>query len=521
LRRIGLLFAAFIFLILLAVFGLPLFAVLGGISIIGYLSAGIDFQSYIAEGFNKVSSSPVFVAIPLFTFAGFLMSESRTPERLVKLTRAFLGFIPGGLAMVGLFSCAFFTAFTGGSGVTIIAIGGLLLPAFLNEKYPERFTIGLLTTGGSRGVVFPPSLPIIIYGMIAAMSLEGVVQEEMGKKILAEKAVVEKAQPENIPSEGKEAQKKDTSDEDLDAMLADMDKKGREKTEKEEKKTEQKETVFAKSDEKPGAKPQMNSISISKLFAAGILPGLFVILLIAIYSVWIAIKNRIPRHKFELRAAVQALKESFWELWIPVIIVVGIYGGFITPVEASALVAFYVFVVEVFIYRDIPLKKLYKIITESMMLVGCIFVIILSALAMTNYFIYANIPQKLMDFMSTQISSQFTFLLLLNLFLLIVGCLMDIFSAILVVVPLIAPLAYKFGVDPVHLGIIFIVNLEIGYTTPPFGVNLFIASLRFKRPVVELYKDSLPFLGILIVGLGFVTYWPDLSLWLVRILGVE
>ena len=372
-------------LLLLALFGTPLFVIISAIALAAFHFEGTD-PSAVIISLNRLTSQSILLAIPLFTFAGYLLAESNTPKRLINLFRALFSWMPGGLAIVTLVSCAVFTAFTGASGVTIIALGGLLYPILLKEKYPEKFTLGMLTVSGNLGLLFPPSLPIILYGLVSG-------------------------------------------------------------------------------------------VNIDKLFLAGILPGLLMILALSVYSVFFYKKQRLAavREKTDGKKILKAIREAAWEIPLPVIILGGIYGGFFTPIEAAAVTAFYVLVVEVFIYKDISLKKdLVHVIRESMILVGGILVILGAALGLANYMITESIPDRIFDFMSVYISSKIGFLLVLNIFLLIVGAMMDIFSAIMVVVPIIIPLAGNFGVDPVHLGVIFLANLGIGYSTPPVGMNLFI-----------------------------------------------
>jgi tripartite ATP-independent transporter DctM subunit len=415
-----------ILLLALALFGTSLFVIIAAIALLAFFYADIDSAAVIIELY-RLASQPVLLAIPLFTFAGYLLAESNTPQRLVALSRSLFGWIPGGLAIVTLVSCAVFTAFTGASGVTIIALGGLLYPVLKQENYPEKFNLGILTASGNLGLLFPPSLPIILYGLVA-------------------------------------------------------------------------------------------ETSIDKLFVAGILPGFLMILLMSVYSITSMRRVHPKTEQFSLITAWKAVKGAAWEIPLPFIILVGIYGGFFTATEAAAVTAFYVLIVEVFIYRDIDLKSgLPKVMRDSMILVGGILVILSAALGLANYMIDAEIPMQILAWMKQFITSKLGFLLVLNLFLLVVGALMDIFSAILVVVPLILPIAINFGVDPVHLGIIFLANLGIGYSTPPVGMNLFIASFRFEKPILKLYVATIPFLIVLLIALVIITYVPELSLWLVEV----
>ena len=332
--------------------------------------------------------------------------------------------MPGGLGVVALVSCAFFTAITGATGITIIALGGLLFPALISEKYEENFSLGLMTTSGSLGLHFPPSLPIILYGFVSGTSIE-------------------------------------------------------------------------------------------ELFMAGVLPGILMVGVPCLFSVYMGRKWKLERTPFSPGEFLSALKEAAWELPIPLLIIFGIYSGLSTATEAAALTVAYVLFVKVLIFKELSLTRdIPKVMKESMKMVGGIMIILGAALGFTNYLVDAFIPMKILNFMEGMVQSKIGFLLILNLFLILVGCMMDIFSAILVVVPLIVPLASRFGIDPVHLGVIFIANLGIGYNTPPVGLNLFIASSRFERPIVQIYKATLPFLLLLLFTLFLITYWPALSLFL-------
>lgn len=417
-------------LTLFALIGVPLFMIFGAIGLYSFSHADIDTSAIMIE-FYRMASAPTLITIPLFTFAGYMLAESKAPKRLVDVAQAFVGWLPGGLAIVTIMACAFFTAFTGASGVTIIALGGLLYPILKKEKYDDHFSLGLVTSCGSLGLLFPPSLPLILYGLIA-------------------------------------------------------------------------------------------SVSIDKLFLAGIIPGFILVFAMSLYSTFNAKKRKVRRIPFNWKNLAKSIRAAAWEIPLPFVILIGIYGGFITASEAAAVTAFYVLLVEVFIYRDIKLfSDIPRIIRESMLLVGGILIILGVALGMTNYIVDAQVPMKIFNYVSQYITSKLMFLVLLNIFLLIVGCLMDIFSAIIVVVPIITPIAYRYGVDPVHLGIIFLTNLEIGYLTPPVGLNLFISSFRFNRSILELYRIVLPYLAILIACLLIITYIPWLSTFLVNLMGIK
>ncbi len=409
-------------LLVLALLGAPLFAVIAASAMWGYYQAEIDLSAVAIEFFS-VGTMPFLLAIPLFTFAGFVLSESAAPRRLVRVTEAVLGWMPGGLAIVALAACAFFTAFTGASGVTIIALGAILYPALSQAGYPERFNLGLVTSAGSLGLLFAPSLPLILYGVVA--------QE-----------------------------------------------------------------------------------SIDELFRAGVLPGMLMLVMLSAWSLWVNRHERRPLSEFSWSEVGGALRESMWELPLPVVVLGGIYSGLIGVSEAAAVTALYVVFVEVLVLREIPLRELPRIMRESMLLVGGILVILGVSLASTNIMIDAGVPQKLLGIVDNFVSGQLTFLLLLLVFLLILGAILDIFSALVLVVPLILPVAAQYDVHPVHLGIIFLAAMQLGYLTPPVGLNLFIASYRFDEPIVRVYLATLPFLLILLVSVIIITYLPSLSLWL-------
>ena len=418
-----LLFIVILTVVLLFI-GTPVFVVISALALYLFSANQIDIAAVIIE-MHRMATTPVLVAIPLFTFAGYLLSESGAPKRLIRLSNAILGWLPGGLSVIALMTCAVFTALTGATGLTIIALGGILLPAMVRAKYPELFSLGLITTSGTLGLLFPPSLPLIIYAIVA-------------------------------------------------------------------------------------------EVRIDQLFIAGILPGILLVVALSIYNVFKARRTQVPRTGFQVKELTQAIWEAKWELPLPIVVLGGIYSGYVAVSEAAAITAVYVLLVEVFIYRDIKIKALPEIMKKSMVLVGGVLIILGAAMGLTNYLIDAEIPMKLLDFFKSHIESRFFFLIVLNVFLLAVGCTMGIFSALVVVVPLLTPIGQAYGIDPLHLGIIFLTNLEIGASLPPLGINLFISSMRFERPVLKLYVASLPFIAILLLCLALITYLPWLSLALVK-----
>ncbi|MBT4101121.1 MAG: TRAP transporter large permease subunit [Gemmatimonadetes bacterium] len=404
--------------VLLAGVGTPLFIIIVALALMSFASDQVDLTIIFIEMY-RLADMPALTAIPLFALCGFLLARSGAANRLVALSQALLGWLPGGLAVMALSICALLTAFTGASGMTIVAVGGLLFPALQQQRYPERFSLGLLTTSGSLGLLFPPSIPLIVYAIVA-------------------------------------------------------------------------------------------EVPVDALFRAGIAPGLLMVFCLALYGVFVG--RRLPPLPPSQVDARTALREGALELALPVVVIAGIYSGFIAVSEAAALSVLYVLFVEMLVHREISMAQLPGIVRDTMILVGSIFMIIAAATAYTSYLIDTEVPSRLLETIRGTIDSRLLFLILLNVFLLAVGCMIDMFSALVIVVPLILPIAQVYEVHPVHLGIIFLANLEIGYSTPPVGLNLFIASARLQRPILELYRASLPFLLILLGVLVVITYVPQLSL---------
>jgi len=417
-------------LVLMAVAGAPLFAVLMGAAMLGFYSADIDL-AIIAIELYRIVDTPLLVALPLFTFSGYLLSEANTSNRLVNLVQAIFGFLPSGLAVVGFVACAVFTALTGASGVTIVALGALLLPALKEAGFSERFSIGLVTSSGSLGLLLVPSVPLILYGVIAQ-------QLDVGEPF-----------------------------------------------------------------------------TIVDLFVAGVAPLTLMLVLLTTWTLWKHRGGVIPRTGFTWPNISRALVDARWELPLPVIVLGGVFGGIFAISEAAAVTAVYVLIAEVLLYREVKISQVPRIMVESMVMVGGILLILGIALAFTNFLVDAEIPQQLFEFMQTYISSPLGFLLLLNVMLLALGAILDIFSAIVIMVPLLLPVAASYGIHPVHLGIVFLANMQIGYFTPPIGMNLFIASYRFDKPLLELYRASWPFMLVMLIALAVITYVPALSLWFI------
>lgn len=405
-------------------YGAPIFVGLGGIAGLMFWSEYIPVAAIPAEAY-RIVVSPSLPTIPLFTLAGYILAESGSSQRMFKVFRVLFGWIPGGTPIVIVFLCGFFTALTGGSGVTILALGGLLYPLLRKEGYNELFSLGLITVAGSLGLLFPPSLPAILFGVTAG-------------------------------------------------------------------------------------------VSVKDIFIAGFIPGIILVLAVASWAVFQEKSQNRETQPLKMKNIGEALWEAKWEMLIPFLVLLGIFGGFTTLVETAALMVFYTFVIEVFVYKDLKMSEFPRIVLDCATLIGGVLIILGVAMGLTSYLVDAQIPSLLLDWVKSTISSKFIFLFMLNILLLVVGCLMDIFSAIIVIVPLIMPLGIHFGIDPVHLGIIFIANLELGFLTPPVGINLFLSAYRFNKDMPTIYKATLPFFLIRFVVVLLITYIPIISLGLLN-----
>ena len=415
------------FILFSMIYGTPIFIGLGGLAVLFFWHDYTPISAISAETY-RIVVSPTLPTIPLFTLAGYILAESKSSERIFYLFRAAFGWIPGGTPIVIVFLCGFFTALTGGSGVAILALGGLLFPLLKKEGYSELFSLGLITLAGSLGLLFPPSLPLIIYGVTAR-------------------------------------------------------------------------------------------VSIKDLFIGGLIPGIIIALVIAAYSIFQGYTQHVERQSFSIQKIIKELKNSFWEVIIPFLILFGVFGGYTTLVETSATLVVYILFVEVYIYKDLKLNDLPRIVLDCATLIGGVLIILGVAMGFTSYLVDAQIPMLLMDWVEQNISSKYVFLLLLNILLLVVGCLMDIFSAIIIIVPLITPLLTLFpDIHPVHLAVIFIANLELGYLTPPVGMNLFLSAYRFEKDMPTVYKATLPFFLLSVLIVLAITYIPIISLGLLKLL---
>jgi len=421
------LWPAFVIVVAAAMVGTPLFAILGGTAALLFMHDGTTPATILIETYT-LSVSPTLPAIPLFTLAGFLLAEGKASERLLRVFRAFFGWIPGGTAVVCAVLCSFFTVFTGGSGVTILALGGVLFPALIKDGYRQKFSLGLLTASGSLGLLLPPSLPLILYAVVA-------------------------------------------------------------------------------------------QIPIQDVFIGGILPGILLTAMVSAWGVREGIVSGAGRYPFRASEALASAWAAKWELAMPVLVLVAMFSGLATAVEASALTALYALVAQAFIHRDLSFRALLRAFGECVTVIGGVLIILGVAIGLTNYLVGVQLPTKLLEWASTHIGSRLVFLLVLNVFLLAVGWLMEIYAAIVVVVPLIVPLGAAFGIHPVHLAIIFIANLELGFLTPLVGLNIFLASYRFKRPVLEVCVAALPMMAILGIGVLVITYVPWLTTGILVLLG--
>ena len=422
------LWPAYVIVVVAAVAGTPLFAILGGMAALLFMHEGVTPGTILIETYS-LSVSPTLPAIPLFTLAGFLLAEGHASERLLRVFRAFFGWIPGGTAVVCAVLCSFFTVFTGGSGVTILALGGVLFPALIRDGYREKFALGLLTASGSLGLLLPPALPLILYAVVA-------------------------------------------------------------------------------------------QIPIQDIFIGGILPGILLTTMIAGWGVREGIVSKAGRYPFRGSEALASLWQAKWERAMPVMVLVAMFSGLATAVEAAALTALYALVVQAFIHGDLSLTRdLPRAFAECVTIVGGVLIILGVAQGLTSYLVGAQVPSKLIEWAQGNIRSRLAFLLVLNLFLLAVGWLMEIWAALVVVVPIIVPLGAAYAIHPVHLGIIFIANLELGFLTPLVGLNIFLASYRFKRPVLEVCAAALPMMAILGIGVLVITYVPWLTTGLLALLG--
>jgi tripartite ATP-independent transporter DctM subunit len=423
----GILLPSMIVILLATLLGLPIFAAIGGAALLLFWNQGVPASSVPGEGY-RLTASPMLPAVPLFTLGGYILSEGGSSRRLMRLFTALVGWMPGGLAIATTVVLALFTPLTGASGVTILSMGGLLLPMLVSAKYPERFSIGLVTVAGSIGLLLPPSLPVILYGV-------------------------------------------------------------------------------------------RSNLSIRDLFIGGLVPGVLLVGMVAAWGVRVGSRTGSSRTPFRAGEALAAAWGARWELLLPVVLLACYFGGYTTLVEAAAVTVLMAVGIECFLHRELsPVHDLPRVTVECATLVGGFLIILGTALGLTDYMVLDEVPVRALDFVRSHIESPVAFLLALNLFLLIVGGMMDIYSAIFVVVPLITPMAAAYGVDPVHLGIIFLANLELGYLTPPMGENLFLSSYRFGRPLPELFRSTLVFWLILMGGVLLITYVPVLTLGPVRLL---
>jgi len=412
--------------------GAPIFVAMGSLALLLFFKDGTPVAAVTAEVYRLIAS-PTLPAIPLLTAAGYVLAEGGASTRLLRFFKALFGWMPGGLAVVAAAACALFTTFTGGSGVTIIALGGLIYPILKADRYPEDFSLGLVTAAGSLGLLFPPSLPVILYSVVGSTGLT------------------------QVPADN--------------------------------------------------------------LYLAGLLPGMLLVVIVAGYGIYTGKRAATPKQPFAFGELVRASWGAKWELLMPVVVIALFFSGLASMVEAAAAAAVFAVVTQVFVMRDFPVRTLPRVLVKASTLMGAVLILLAVAMGLTSYLVDALIAEQLLAWVKIHIEAQWAFLLALNVFLLLVGCLMDIYSAIVVVVPLIAPIGAAFGVHPIHLGVIFLANLELGFLTPPIGMNLFLSSTRFNKPLLKVYKDTFPFLLILLVGVLLITYVPDMSLGMLKLFG--
>jgi C4-dicarboxylate transporter, DctM subunit len=420
------------------ILGAPVFTTIGGAALILFWAEQAPIAVIPLKHYSLVTN-PSLPTIPLFTLAGFFLAESGASQRLVRVFQALFGSLRGGPAIATALVCAFFTSFTGASGVTILALGGLLMPVLRAARYSERDALGLLTGAGSLGLLFPPCLPVILYSIVASGAMS------------------------NLGASGAGA----------------------------------------------------SSVTMEKMFLGGLLPGVLMVVLTAWWGIRRQPAEGAIQRAFHTAEARQAIAEAKWELLLPLVALVALFGGFATPVEAAAISAAYALLVTTLIHRDLrPLKDLPRVITDCGVLVGGVLLILGVALGFTHYLVDAQVPDRMVEWSTQTIHSKWLFLLGLNLVLLLVGGLIEIYAAIVVVVPLLVPVGVAFGIDPVHLGIIFLANMELGFIAPPVGLNLLLASYRFNKPIVEVMRAVMPMLFVLLLGVLLITYFPPLTTWL-------
>jgi len=419
---------AAITLVTLALMRMPVFVVIAAAALWGFYRQEIHL-SVVAVEIYRITETPILLALPLFSFAGYLLAETRASQRLFRVSQALLGWLPAGLPIITLLCCTFFTAITGASGVTIVAIGALIYPALQQAGYERKFCLGLVCASGSLGLLLAPSMPLILYG---------VVVQQMDLPV---------------------------------------------------------------------------TLELTDLFLAGLVPMALMLILLSVWSYWTVRHLPAVRTSFDVGELKAALWEARAELPFPFVLLGCIYGGWVTLSEAAAVTVIYVLLVESLFYREISLRKLPPVLVKSSVLVGEIILILAVALAFSNLLVDAGIPGQLFELIRNHVDSKYSFLLLLNGVLLLLGAFLDIFSAIVIVVPLLLPVAVAYDIHPVHLGIVFLANMQLGYFTPPVGMNLFIASARLKEPITTIYRASWPFFVVLLIAVLLISYIPLLSLW--------